>query len=576
MLAAPAESCPVSRPTAGWGGRGPLARSSRRTPWLRRPMCCCCRRAPGVAAQVSDEQPFGVPAQPSSRRSPLRHGFTWTIGALLALTVGLAARTVEHQLLLIVLAAFIAIGLDPAVAFLVGKGLRRAFAVTVIALLALACVAGFVAAAAPPLAKQASQLASQAPTYLQQLNDHSTVLGRLNNQFHLVDKLKAQASGGASLAAGGVLHAGTVLISATFETVIVLVLVIYFLADLAKIKHACYRLFPRHRRPRVGLLGDAILARVGGYVLGNVLTSIVAIIGNYIVLLALHVPYALALSILVGVLDLIPLVGSTIGGVIVALVALAEVSTTAALITVAYHVLYRVFEDYLLNPRVLRKTVDVSPAGHRHRRPARRRTARRHRRPDRRAGRRRLPAPAHRSALPATRHRPRTHLRSPTNPTHPHPAPGLTQARRTSHTCHHQPAKANQSAAAPLEPPGSEGEAHERYRQGQGQRPRTRRESQGERRGRHRQRRPQSRRPKRPGPRQHQASRRESQRRLQVDPAHPAPDLQPGPDRAAGQLVSSTGFDGGFQLPLSRLLGEGVASVLDLELDRGDEADLAV
>jgi len=61
------------------------------------------------------------------------------------------------------------------------------------------------------------------------------------------------------------------------------------------------------------------------------------------------------------VLDLIPLVGSTVGGVIVALVALAAVSTTAALITVAYHVLYRVFEDYLLNPRVLRRTVDVSP-----------------------------------------------------------------------------------------------------------------------------------------------------------------------------------------------------------------------
>ena len=75
-------------------------------------------------------------------------------------------------------------------------------------------------------------------------------------------------------------------------------------------------------------------------------------------LVALHVPYALALSILVGVLDLIPLVGSTVGGVIVAL---AAVSTTAALITVAYHVLYRVFEDYLLNPRVLRRTVDVSP-----------------------------------------------------------------------------------------------------------------------------------------------------------------------------------------------------------------------
>jgi len=73
----------------------------------------------------------------------------------------------------------------------------------VITLIALAAAAGFVAAAAPPLAQQAAELVSQAPKYLQQLNDHNTVLGRLNNQFHLVDKFDAQASGGASLAAGG-------------------------------------------------------------------------------------------------------------------------------------------------------------------------------------------------------------------------------------------------------------------------------------------------------------------------------------------------------------------------------------
>ncbi len=221
-----------------------------------------------------------MPAPPSSRRSPLRHGLGWTVGALLALALGWAARTVAHELLLIVPAAFIAIGLDPAVAFLVRCGLRRTVAVAVIALVALAALAGFVADVAPALAQQGTELASQAPAYLQQLNDHSTVLGRLNNQFHLVDKLKAQASGGASLAAGGVLHAGTVLISATFETVIVLVLVIYFLAELAQIEHGFYWRFPRHSRPRVGLLGDAGPARVGGYVLGNVLTSIVATTGT--------------------------------------------------------------------------------------------------------------------------------------------------------------------------------------------------------------------------------------------------------------------------------------------------------
>ena len=86
-----------------------------------------------------------------------------------------------------------------------------------------------------------------------------------------------------------------------------------------------------------------------------------AVITSYVLLLILGVPYALVLSVLTGVLDLVPLVGSSIAGVLVALVALATVSPTAALITVAFHVVYRLFEDYLLNPRVLRKTVDVSP-----------------------------------------------------------------------------------------------------------------------------------------------------------------------------------------------------------------------
>jgi len=96
-------------------------------------------------------------------------------------------------------------------------------------------------------------------------------------------------------------------------------------------------------------------------VLGNVATSVVAIVTSYILLLILGVPYALVLSVLTGILDLIPLVGSSVAGVIVALVALATVSPTASLITVVFHVIYRVFEDYLLNPRVLRRTVDVSP-----------------------------------------------------------------------------------------------------------------------------------------------------------------------------------------------------------------------
>jgi len=314
-----------------------------------------------TAAQVSEERPFGLPGRPMERSSPLRYGFVFTAGGLLAFGLAKAVTTVEHELLLVLLAAFIAIGLDPVAGFLVRRGLRRGLAVTVIAVVALGAVASFVAAAVPPLGREATQLIDQAPDYVNQLKDKHSTLGKLNLQFHLVDKAKRQVSGGAAGAAGGLLQAGSTLLSATFETIIVMVLIIYFLADLAKIKSAFYRLFPRHRRPRVGLLGDEVVSRVGGYVLGNVFTSIVATVGNYVMLLILQVPYALVLSVLVGVLDLIPLVGSTVGGAIVALVALAAVSGTAAVITIIYHVLYRLFEDYLLNPRVLRKTVEVKP-----------------------------------------------------------------------------------------------------------------------------------------------------------------------------------------------------------------------
>lgn len=314
-----------------------------------------------TAAQVSEDRPFGVPGRSVESSSPLRYGFLAATGALLAYALGRAVATVEHELLLVLVAAFIAIGLDPVAGFMVRRGMRRGLAVAVIAVVALGALGGFLAAAVPPITQEASQLVDDAPGYTKQLKDKHSTLGKLNLQFHLTDKVGKQVSDGGAGAAGGLLQAGGVLISATFETVVVFVLIIYFLADLANIKAAFYRLFPRHRRPRVGLLGDEIISRVGGYVLGNVFTSLIAIVGNYVVLLALGVPYALVLSVLVGVLDLVPLVGSTVGGAIVALVALATVSTTAALITVVYHVVYRLIEDYLLNPRVLRRTVDVKP-----------------------------------------------------------------------------------------------------------------------------------------------------------------------------------------------------------------------
>jgi predicted PurR-regulated permease PerM len=126
----------------------------------------------------------------------------------------------------------------------------------------------------------------------------------------------------------------------------------------ARHKLFAYRLAPQSRRARVIPIGDEIFVKVGGYVLGNFLTSAIAGIGTYIWLLAFDVPYPLLLSLLVALLDLIPVVGSTAGGAIVSLVALT-VSLPVAVATLGFYIAYRLAEDYLIVPRVLGRTVQV-------------------------------------------------------------------------------------------------------------------------------------------------------------------------------------------------------------------------
>ena len=314
-------------------------------------------------AQVTDALPFGQPGRLGRGRSSLRTGFAVTIGGLIAVALALAVRAVASQLLLIVVAAFIAIGLEPAVEWLRNRGMRRSVAVALIVLGGVGLLAAFLAAAAPPIVSEAHALVTHAPDYLRQLEDRHTTIGRLNTSWHLEARARELARSQLSLTSfGGLLSVGATVLSYTFQLIIVLVLVIYFLADFPGIKRAAYRLAPLPRRPRIGLLGDEIISRTGGYVLGNLFTSLIATIAQYAVLRILGVPFALALAVLVGLFDLVPLVGSTIAGILVTTVTLATVSVTAGIINIVFTVLYRLFEDYVLSPRILARTVEVKPA----------------------------------------------------------------------------------------------------------------------------------------------------------------------------------------------------------------------
>ncbi|MGH9131376.1 MAG: AI-2E family transporter [Acidimicrobiales bacterium] len=263
------------------------------------------------------------------------------------------------MLLLLVLALFIAVGLDPAVQWL-NRWVPRWAAVLMVILGSLGIFAGFLALAVPVIVNQATDFARQLPHYLKALNNPHTTLGGLNAKYHLVSRLQKFVSSGNGSGAltSGIIGAGRVILGLLGDTLFVAVVSIYLLSDLRRVKRGLYQLAPRSRRARVVLLADEIFSRVGGYALGNVFITVIAGLATYLWATIFGVPFALLLAFLVGLLDLVPVVGSTIGGVVVSLVALT-VSLPVAIATLAFYVAFRLAEDYLLTPRIMERTVKV-------------------------------------------------------------------------------------------------------------------------------------------------------------------------------------------------------------------------
>jgi predicted PurR-regulated permease PerM len=308
-----------------------------------------------AAAGASPERPYGVPGQPLSRRSPFVVAFVATLGVAVSAALVEGVIRAWSVLVLMLLSAFIAVGLDPVVSWLVARGWRRALAVSVVLLGAVAVLAGFVATAVPAISTEYRHLSTQVPHLLHNLQRRHDAIGRAARNIHLTSTTVSRA-----ISYRGAVKAGELVLSAIVSTLTVVVLTAYFLANLPAIKRAAYRLAPRQRRARVGLLTDEILRLVGGYLLGNLITSGVAGAAMTVFLLAIGVPDAFFLGLLVALFDLIPMIGAPVAGVVVALVALSK-SLPTAIAVVAFTLIFRVLEDYLLSPRVMRATVEIAP-----------------------------------------------------------------------------------------------------------------------------------------------------------------------------------------------------------------------
>ncbi|WP_030109315.1 AI-2E family transporter [Kutzneria albida] len=314
--------------------------------------------AEAEAAQISEsDRPLGAIGERFDHRSPFLIGMAAAAGVAVTYGLVLVVTGLREVLILLGLALFIAIGLEPLVSWLVSwlvsRRVPRWLAVTTVFVVAFGVVGGFLTAAIPVVVTQATQLVARVPDYLRQAQDHNSWLGQINDRLHLQQAIENSLSGGASL-----LNAGVAVFGALANLGILVVLTVYFVADLPRIRTALYRLVPNSRRPRAILIGDEICVKVGGYVLGNLLISVIAGVLILAWSLVFGVPYAVLLAIAVAVLDLIPVVGSVIGGVLVSLVALT-VSVPVCLATIGFVLLYRFAEDYLLVPKIIGSAVKV-------------------------------------------------------------------------------------------------------------------------------------------------------------------------------------------------------------------------
>lgn len=305
---------------------------------------------------------FGVPGQPVSRNHPFYLGFVGAIGVLVALALAEVLSNLASVLTLIAAALFIALGLDPAVQFLVHRGLKRGYAVAVVFLGVLLLFTGFIASVIPPLVDQGTELANQLPELIERLG-RLRFIRDLDEQYGIVTKAvdKLQDANTVLGIFGGVLGAGRAVVSGVFSAFTVLVLSLYFLASLRVMTEAAYRLVPSSRRQRIRLLSDEIIRRVGGYVAGQVGVATINAILTYVLVSVLGLPYALLLAMTVGLFGLIPLIGATIGALIVILVALFDSFSSAIIVTI-YYVLYQQVENYYIAPRIMSRTVAVPGA----------------------------------------------------------------------------------------------------------------------------------------------------------------------------------------------------------------------
>jgi len=287
------------------------------------------------------------------------------VGILLATAIVLEILWMaRHIITWVFIALFLALALNPAVDWVERRIKRRGIATAIVYLATLAVLVGIGWLFIPTLVNQVNDFAGKVPDYLHDLTKGRGRLGFLQEKYHLVDKArKALREGGASKLfglSGTALAVAKGVVNAVLATVTIAFLTFFMLLEGRNWMESFFSLLRPASRRRWQAVGRDIYRTVGGYVTGNLLISLIAGTLTTIVLLITGVPYAVALGLIVAILDLIPLAGATIAAIIVGTVAFLH-SITAGIIVLAFFIVYQQIENHVLQPLVYGRTVQLSP-----------------------------------------------------------------------------------------------------------------------------------------------------------------------------------------------------------------------
>lgn len=298
---------------------------------------------------------------------------TETFIRLAILTVGtitliVAIHKSAHALLLVFTAFFLALALNAPVHALSRrlpgkrKGSRK-LATILSFLIVVLLLGGFIASIAPPLVRQTSDLASAAPKLVRDFRSQDSTTGRFIRDHKLqkqVDNVSNQLSSRLKNIGGSAFSTIRRIGSSIFSLLTILVLTFMMLIEGPGWIRLFREIVPDKHHAVVDRLANDMYRVVKGYVNGQVLLAALASVLIIPAILILGISYPVALMVIVFVCGLIPLVGHTIGAVIITTVALFD-STTSAIIILTYYILYQQLENILIQPRIQANSTDMSP-----------------------------------------------------------------------------------------------------------------------------------------------------------------------------------------------------------------------